>query len=88
LPKLLQTFFSTARSVITSFVANALIRVSGGHQLENLALPRCQLRDRIVSPFTREQCRDDLRVEGGAAFAHAPDRRDELVDVPDRSLRR
>jgi hypothetical protein len=38
LSKMLETYFSAARSVIHQFVRDALVGRTGGHQFQNLAL--------------------------------------------------
>jgi hypothetical protein len=56
------------------------------HQPEHLQLSRRQALERPPRPATREQLRDDLGVEGGAAPGDAAHRVDEVVDVDDPVL--
>jgi hypothetical protein len=64
--KMLETYFSTARSVITSLSA-----IPGwsdlGHQLEHLALATRQLDERVVAAPLGQEFRDDDRVDRRAA---------------------
>ena len=84
---MLETYFSTARSVITSLSAMPWFELPR-HQLEHLALARGQLGERVVARCRDEERRDDDRVERRAAVGDPPDGGDELVHVADPSLSR
>ena len=47
---------------------------------------RGELGKRVVAPVSREQRRDDDRVDRRASFRNPPDRADELLDVADAIL--
>ena len=60
LTKMLVTWRSTADTVTTSVVGDALVRLALGHQGENLSLAGGQLVDRVVPAATADQPADDL----------------------------
>ena len=83
---MLVTCFSTARRVITIFSAIAWFERPSAISLQHLALARRQLLERIVTPASPDELRDDGGVERRSALGDPPHRRGELVDVRDAVL--
>ena len=63
-----------------------LVRTALGHQLENLALARRQLVERVVSALPPDQLAHDGGVEGRTAVRDPSDGRAELLEVGDAIL--
>ena len=88
LSKMLETCFSTARSVITSSLRDPLVRAALGHQLEHLALARGELRR---AGRRSRRLREQRRRRPSGSSAEPPSatrrtRRGELLDVGDAVL--
>ena len=77
---MLRTCFSTACSVTTRRVGDALVGASFGHQLEHFALAGGEFVERVIRAVADEQ-RDDGGVERGAAACDASHAGGEFGDV-------
>src|SRR4051794_3224388 len=67
-------------------LADALVRQPLRHELEHLALARCQLREWIVSGPAPDHARHNFRVEGRPAGRDAANRIDEAAHVSNAVL--
>jgi hypothetical protein len=65
---------------------NPGVRVSLGHQFQNLALSLRQGVDRVIAPLPAEDLVDDLGINGETAVGHPFHRIQELIDVTDPVL--
>ena len=83
---MLETYFSTARRVITSRSAIPGLEVPGGHQLEHLTLAGGEPGQRVIAAPAPEQRRDDLRIDRGSAAGDPSYGVDELADIADPIL--
>ena len=62
------------------------VRATFGHQRQHLALACGQLRERIISLPSPDQCLDESRVDDGSASRDALHRLDEFVHVQDATF--
>ena len=85
LPKMLDTYFSTARREITSLSAMPWFERPSAIS-SSTSLTRRELGERVVSAMPGQQCRDDDRIDRRPALRHALHCVDELRDVADPVL--
>ena len=67
-------------------IGDRLVRAALCHQLEDFALTRRDLVERVVLALPPEQPADDLGIERRAAVGNSPDGGAELVQVGDAIL--